>query len=320
MKGGKTKRIMYKIAAYITGYEDTESIQLCVKSLDNQSYPTKKILIVDNSCNKLDISIQTSHFIKHISNNIGVAGGLKFAIEWVIENNYDFLWTFDQDSQPEPNTLEILLSEYEYLNQQNISVGIIAPTIIDLQTQKKLPNGLLKTYKFEWIDSDNSPCPFHYYREKLYQCDVVITSGSLINLQAAKQTPLPNPELFIDGVDWDYCLKLKQNGYHICVTQKAFLQHNFGTYLTTIGKQTPIYIYSPLRYYYINRNHTYIETRLSSHPLDIILSFIHRLKTLIKKIVKIILFEPDRKLLKIWASCLGFTHGLIGKLGKTWLP
>jgi hypothetical protein len=27
-----------------------------------------------------------------------------------------------------------------------------------------------------------------------------------------------------------------------------------------------------------------------------------------------------RKLLKLWASCLGFTHGLMGKLGKIWLP
>ncbi len=312
---------MMKIAVYVTVYKDFISTTSLLKKIYSQSYLVSKIFVVDNTPKSLfSEELLTNIVLKNHPENIGVAGGLNIAIQLAIENNYDFLWTFDQDSQPADDTLETLLIEYEYLKEQNIPVGIIAPTIVDCQTQKELPNGLLSNYKFDWIDLNIKPSPFYYYRENLYKCDVVITSGSLINLHAAKQTPLPNSDLFIDGVDWDYCLKLRQNGYHICVTQKAFMQHNFGTYLTTINQQTPIYIYSPLRYYYINRNHTYIETRLSSKPLDIIFSFIYRLKTLIKKIIKIILFEPNEKALKIWASCLGFTHGLIGKLGKTWLP
>ncbi|MEB3311043.1 MAG: glycosyltransferase family 2 protein [Snowella sp.] len=310
----------FKIAAYITAYQDLPSVETCIQSLEVQSCTLKQLLIIDNSQKALNLHIQIPHILQHHPENIGVAGGLKIAIQWAIENNYDFLWTFDQDSQPNPDSLEILLSEYEYLNQQNIPVGIISPTIIDSQTQKILPNDLKRAYRLQSLDPNSNPSAFQYYREQLYQCDVVITSGSLINLQAAKQAPLPNPDLFIDGVDWDYCLKLRQQGYHICVTQKTTMQHNFGTYLTNLNQQTPIYIYSPLRYYYINRNHTYLETRLSSNPFYIFLSLLHRLKTLLKKIIKILIFEPDHKRLKIWASCLGFTHGLMGKLGKIWLP
>ncbi|MBD2655382.1 glycosyltransferase family 2 protein [Synechocystis sp. FACHB-383] len=309
----------FNVVAYITAYQDLPSIQKCIKSLKFQSFIPKNLLIIDNSQKALSLDIQIPHIIQYCPENIGVAGGLKLATEWAIENNYDFLWTFDQDSQPDPNTLKILLSEYEYLNQKNIPVGIISPTIIDYQTQKKLPNGLLKKYKLEWILPEISPPFFHYYREKLYQCDVVITSGSLINLQAAKNIALPNPDLFIDGVDWEYCLNMRKHGYHICVSEKTTMQHNFGTYLTHLNKSHPIYIYSPLRYYYINRNHTYIETRLSNNPYYKTLSYLHRIKSLIKKIGKIIIYEPGQKLIKIWASCLGFYHGLIGKLGKTWL-
>jgi len=311
---------MYKVAAYITLYKDIDAIEKCLSCLYEQTYPIDKIFIVDNSPKRLDSLVFNNEkiIIDFHPENIAIAEGLNIGINWAIENKYDFLWTFDQDSEPNVDTLEILLSEYEYLAQCDIPVGIIAPTIIEIQTQQILPNAVRKSYRFEPFAP--TPSLFHYYREKLYQCDVVITSGSLINLQSAKQIPLPNPDFFIDGVDMDYCLKIGQHGYHVCVTQKAFMKHNFGTYLTTIWKKTPIYIYSSLRYYYINRNHTYIETRLSSKPIDIILSFIHRLTILIKNIVKIILFEPDQKPLKIWASCLGFTHGLIGKLGKTWLP
>ncbi len=308
------------ISAYITAYRDLPSIQNCIKSLEFQSITPENLLIIDNSQKALNLHIQIPYIIQHHPENIGVAGGINIAIQWAIDNNYDFLWTFDQDSQPDRNSLEILLSEYEYLSRKNIPVGIVSPTIIDCQTQKKLSNGLFKKYKLEWILSDVSPSPFAYYEDKLYQCDVVITSGSLINLQAAKNIPLPNPDLFIDGVDWEYCLNMRKHGYHICVSEKTTMQHNFGTYLTHLHKDHPIYIYSPLRYYYINRNHTYIETRLSNHLYYKTLSYLHRITSLIKKIGKIIIYEPDQKLLKVWASCLGFYHGLIGKLGKTWLP
>ncbi|BFM39494.1 hypothetical protein [Synechocystis sp. LKSZ1] len=312
----RNKANFIKIGAYITGYRDSYLIQKTIEYLVSQSHAVDFIFIVDNSPASLNISISIPHIIKHCPNNIGVAGGLSTSMQWFLDNEYDFIWAFDQDSQIAPNSLQIMLSEYNYLDKNHIPVAIISPTVIDSQSQIRLANGYLNKYQLNW----RLPNKVDYYQESLYQCDVVITSGSLINLQAAKNIPLPNPDLFIDGVDWEYCLNLRKQGYHICVSEKTTMQHNFGTYLTHLNKDHPIYIYSPLRYYYINRNHTYIETRLSDHPYYRTLSYLHRIKSLIKKIGKIIIYEPDQKLLKIWASCLGFYHGLIGKLGKTWLP
>lgn len=310
----------FNVAAYITAYQDLSSIKTCIKSLEIQSINLKNLLIIDNSQKALNLQIKIPHTIQHHPDNIGIGGGLNIAIQWAIHNNFNFLWAFDQDSQPNPDTLKNLLSDYQLLQQKNIPVGIISPTIIDAQTGIILPNDLNKKYRLKSYSPELTPSPFTYYAEKLYQCDVVITSGSLINLKAAKNIPLPNPDLFIDGVDWEYCLDMKKHGYHICVSEKTTMQHNFGTYLTHFHKDHPIYIYSPLRYYYINRNHTYIETRLSDNPYHKIRSYLYRIKSLIKKLFKIIIYEPNQKPLKIWASCLGFYHGLIGKLGKTWLP
>ncbi len=305
---------MYKVIAYITAYNDIQALNHCLAQLNQQTYLLDAIYIVDNSEVSILKYIQRSDHIiyHHYPNNIGVAGGLNQVITWSLNQQYDFLWTLDQDSAPSLDALKILLDEYQFLKQHKIEAGIIAPTIIDVKTKKILPNGYLKRYKFDWKLAEHS----YFVHKNLYQCDVVITSGSLVNLQVAQTISLPNPALFIDGVDWEYCLNFKNRGYPVFVTQKTTMQHHFGTYLTNITTQYPIYIYSPLRYYYINRNHTYIETRLSNNPLIIILSVLHRIKILIKKMIKIVVYEPDEKPLKLWASCLGFIHGIIGKLGK----
>ncbi|QUS59310.1 glycosyltransferase [Synechocystis sp. PCC 7339] len=316
MKYIKDKASTIKVGAYITSYKDTCCTQKIIGSLLLQSHKIDFVFIVDNSPSDLKLVVPVNHTIKYCPENIGVAGGLNIAIQWFLNKKYDFLWIFDQDSLPEFDTLKILLKEFDYLQSSKIPVGIISPAIVDVQTKSLLLCGYRTPFKLNW----QNPNQDYFYREKLYQCDVVITSGSLINLQAAKNIPLPNPDLFIDGVDWEYCLNMKKHGYHVCVSEKTTMQHNFGTYLTHLNQNHPIYIYSSLRYYYINRNHTYIETRLSNNPYYKTLSYLHRLQSLIKKIGKIIIYEPDQKLIKIWASCLGFYHGLIGKLGKTWLP
>ena len=313
---------MYKVAAYITAYEDLLSAKACLTSLNNQSYPIETILIVDNSKKKLELLLDFPNIIiKHHPENIGVAGGLNIAIQWAIENDYDFLWTFDQDSQPLSTTLAQLLTTYQELTKQGLSVGIIAPTIIDIQTNRKLQNGVFNKYKFRWIFSDQPEAKqfFKLHTDNLYECDVVITSGSLVNLNAAKNIPLPNTELFIDAVDWDYCMKMKAQGFSIIVADDAIVNHTFGQYKTLL-QNSPVYNYSALRYYYIIRNHTFIETRLSAKNNLLLLSLFYRLNVLLKKCLLIILYEKEQKILKLLACFQGMYDGLLGKLGKTYQP
>ena len=133
---------------------------------------------------------------------------------------------------------------------------------------------------------------------------------------------MPNEGLFIDAVDWDYCMKFRAKGYSIVVCTDAILKHNFGSYKSKPDNNklvtNPIYCYSALRYYYMCRNHTYIETRLSKQNNYLHISIIYRIYSLIKKIAKVILYEQEQKILKVWACIRGTCDGFIGKLGKTW--
>lgn len=302
-----------KIAAYITCYQDEKSANICIQAIKSQSIEVTDIFIVDNSNPSLLLNDNNhSLLIHHYPNNIGVAEGLGKALEWFVIKEYDFLWTFDQDSIPTYNCLELLLEQYNKLSEfDNYDVGIIAPTPIDPKTGEVITGALFVNDRFVGINHDRSV--------DFYECDAPITSGSLIPLTVAKSIDLPRSELFIDGVDFDYGLRITKKGFHNIIVTQAIMHHNFGNpqKVRFIHKNIYIQQYSDLRYYYICRNHTYLEIN-NSQGFYRFTSLIQRIKSMLYKIMLITLYSHDNKVLKIWACLIGTYHGLISKLGKNW--
>jgi rhamnosyltransferase len=299
-----------KILAYITVYNDYQALAKLLLAIKQQSYQVDQIFICDNSLKKTTIS-DDNVIIKHHPKNIGIAAGIKEALELAIEENYTFLWTFDQDSIPTPNCLEILLYNFNQLNQEDYQIGIIAPTPLDPNNSQIIEGAIFNQDHFIGFTPENNNLP--------YECDAPITSGSLISLVAAKTIDPPCSELFIDGVDLDYGYRLKQQGFHNIIIPDAIMYHNFGNpqIVTFLKKQLIFQQYSPLRHYYICRNHTYLETKFSKKHYKIT-SFLKRFKYLLYTIIKIGLYDRDKQLVKICACLLGTYHGFIGKMGKYW--
>jgi rhamnosyltransferase len=302
----------FKVLAYITAYEDHKAVETCITALKNQSSAVEKILIVDNSTRQsILLSNYENVIIKHHPENLGVAGGFQIALEMALKEEYDFLWTFDQDSVPAPDCLKILLEEYNQLSQAKYKVGIIAPTSIDCRTHEVVEAAIFVRDRFTSRK--------HISQEQPYECDAPITSGSLISIAAAKSIPPPRTELFIDGVDFDFGMCLKQNGFHNLIVPQAILEHKFGNPIKVrfFYKERFVQKYSALRHYYICRNHTYLETRYAK-GLYRFTSCLQRLRYMMRTIVLTILYDHENKTLKIWACLLGTYHGLKGKLGKNW--
>ena len=307
---------MYKVCAYITSYNDLEAVNNCIFALGQQTYPIEKIHIIDNSSQPITLEKEENKItIDHHPENIGISGGLKIGIKKAIAEGYDFLWTFDQDSQPLPDVLEKLLNNYDNFTKSGQQIGIIAPLPIDDITGQVWHGIVFDKYKFiETNDSKN--------QLNTYECDAVITSGSLVSLSAAKKVDLPEEGFFIVAVDWDYCLKFLDKNYKIYVVKDAIIKHRFGNSRPDKAifrkREVMIYNYSALRYYYMCRNHTFIETRLASLNGNLARSVLRRFKFLAIILIKIIFYERSQTLLKIWACLKGTYDGFRGKLGKTW--
>ncbi len=302
-----------KVAAYITLYKDKQAASKCLQAIKSQSIAIDIVFIVDNSEQELlEPDNIASILIHHYPENIGIGQGLALALEWATKESYDFLWTFDQDSLPTKNCLEILLKTYKKLSlEYGKKIGIIAPTAIDHKTEEVVQGAVFVGDQFiGWKHNKNVD---------FYECDSPITSGSLISIAAAKTVDHPRAELFIDGIDLDYGLRLRQQGFHNLIVTTAIMYHNFGNPVKVKFFQREIIIhqYSALRNYYITRNHTYLETR-NAEGLYRLMSCGRRIKYLLRRIVTILLYDPEDKTLKVWACLLGTFHGFQGKLGKTW--
>ncbi len=302
-----------KVLAYITAYEDNKAVKNCVQALKNQSFPIDKIFIVDNSCvNPVLLPKCEDILIRRYPENLGVSGGLKLALELAIIQEYDFLWAFDQDSVPTSDCLRIIIETYHRLDKIKHIIGIIAPTSIDLRT-----NTVVECAKF--IGHCFKGCK-HNSQLETYECDSPITSGSLISIAAAKTISFPCVDLFIDGVDLDYGLQLRQNGFVNLIVTQAIMHHNFGNPLKVkfLHRELDIQQYSALRHYYICRNYTYLEMKYARGWYRLY-SFKHRIKYLLYSTIKILLYDSENKALKIWACLLGTYHGFQYKLGKIWI-
>ena len=303
--------INYRVAAYITAYKDEQAIKKCLEYIAKQSYPIEKVFILDNSPGSIPLDEYENLIIKHCPENLGIGAGLAMALLWSIKTEYDFLWSFDQDSYPTKDCLKTLLISYEKLVLRKYSIGIIAATPIEMKSQKKIGGAIYNGKKFIEHKPDNQLQPF--------ECDALITSGSLISLSAAQTIEPPKAELFIDGVDLDYCMRLQKNAFRNFIVPQALMYHNFGNpvLVNFLGNQKTVYLYSALRRYYICRNHTHLEINYAQGWHRIVTS-LERLKFMFKQIATILIYEPEQKLTKIWACCLGTYDGFIGKLGKTW--
>ncbi len=313
MSSGNQKT--YNVAAYITAYEDAIALNDCLTALRSQSYALKQIIIVDNSPRSLDLSdanrIDDRLLLWHHPENIGIAGGMALAIQWAVQQGYDFLWTFDQDSAPAADCLERLLKAYGEFATEGFPIGMMAPTAIDARTGQIVRPSLFLGDRFRGFLPDKPTVP--------YECDAPITSGALVWLQAVDRVEPPDRELFIDGLDLDYGLRLRQAGFHNLVVPGATMYHRFGVpfQVELFGKKKAFQLYAPLRYYYICRNHTYLELQHSKGWYRFTCS-LRRVKFLLLTILKILAFDSGSKPKKAIACMFGTYHGFLGKLGKNW--
>ncbi len=298
------------VAAYVTAYEDAEALKVCLNALLLQTCSIEQVFVVDNSHQPLSLEPDAKIRVFHHPENVGIAAGIRVAIEHAINEGYDFLWMFDQDSQPTPTCLELLLKAYLDLAVDS-EIGIVAPSAIDTRTGETVEPARFLGDRFEGYKAPSQTEPF--------ECDAPITSGSLLWLKTTERVRSPNPKLFIDGVDLEYGLRLRRAGFRNFVVPKALMYHRFGEPLTVrfAGRKKTIQLYSALRHYYICRNHTYLEFSYAEGR-DRITCSLRRVKYAIRISIIILFLDPIAKFEKIKACMIGTYYGFRGNLDQPW--
>ena len=149
--------------------------------------------------------------------------------------------------------------------------------------------------------------PSHQETDVIHQC---ITAGNLVRLEAWKKAGGFSEELFIDGVDFDFCLKIEKAGYKILRVNRIQLLQEVGH-----GKKIPLPFHhqmsvlhhSPTRLYYIARNYLYIGKKHHQRW--------HWTVEVAKRMFIVLCFEKNRWK-KLRYMLIGIRHSMKGILGK----
>lgn len=282
---------MAKIAATVILYNPADNT---VKNIMSYLPFIHRLYVYDNSkyANSELLSNLNSPTIiyHHDGNNRGIAERLNQAVSAAQEDGFELLLTMDQDSRFSPGDVQI------YVN-----------CIVSFPEKYRVAMFGIET---GLLDRDNNAgCEFELVKE-------LITSGSVINLQNSSQVGRFDENLFIDEVDLDYCYSASIVGLTLVKFKNITLNHHLGTVsyhrsLATL-KKTPRTLHSPIRLYYIVRNHFYLSRKFSGKFDQ---EMMHKRKLLWNRLKNNILYNKKR-LAVLKYSILGFTHYLAGKKGK----
>ena len=275
-----------KIIASIVLYNpDIERLSLNIKAILPQ---VSELIIVNNgSQNFGEVIDMTKEYtdISFIDNeeNLGIATALNQAAVFAQKNDYNWIITLDQDSVAPENLVSVYSS---FVNEKKI--GIVCCKIIDRNFGERQMQKM---------------------KHEVEEVPMCITSASMMNLEAWKSIGGFPDDFFIDSVDFDICLSMRECGYKIIRTNDTALLHEVGhselRYL--FGKEYQIYHHSPLRYYYMIRNGIYLGKR---HHF--VMRAVYRS---LRLFMLVMLFE-NNKITKAKMIGLGYWHTLIGRYGK----
>jgi len=145
--------------------------------------------------------------------------------------------------------------------------------------------------------------------------EVARTSGSLMPMWAFEECGWFREELFIDQVDFEYCLRLRARGYQIAECEGATLLHTLGApkIYSLFGRRLfGTTNHSAARRYYLARNRIWLLKKYwGLYPYWCAAACIATLKESLR-----ILLVEDGRWSKLGRTALGVRDGLLGRMGK----
>jgi len=191
--------------------------------IDNNSAPEQFEFVKNAKLNNVEI-------IRNKENE-GIAKALNQGASWALQKKYSWVLLMDQDSLASDDMVIQMIKAYEEALQKNN-----APALIGVN--------------FVYTINGKAAFTLEHRGESFFKTVGVQTSGSLLSLNMYESTGPFREDFFIDYVDTEYCLRLKNKGHHAIIACKAFMRHGLGTK----GASALTANYSPLRRYYRMRN------------------------------------------------------------------
>ncbi|MCS7090301.1 MAG: glycosyltransferase family 2 protein [Verrucomicrobiota bacterium] len=232
-------------AALVVTYQPSSDVITNVEALKDQF---GKVFVLDNGSSASSEPIfeglrQRGAHVVRLPSNVGIAGALNVGVRRVLAEGYRWVGLFDQDSAVPPFYLGALRRAYQACPWR-AQIGVLAPEHVAAENpgdaMSRLPVGL--ACRPVWT---------------------VMSSGSVVWTNVFETVGLFDERLFIDYVDFEFCLRVRLGGYKICRVSGLRLPHRLGR-ARQVGWgpfRRVIRSHPAWRYYYRTRNRVYLYKR-----------------------------------------------------------
>lgn len=264
-------------------------------NLTRMSEQVDNLLIVDNSPVKINIELDKATYLFN-GNKGGIAGALNQGLKCILENESDALiFLFDQDSNLPENFVN---NQVEFLKKHNAKC--VAPRYYDVNSKTFGNYTTLNKFSIKNI-----------YGEQLSEPTYVtfaITSGSLFSLDVIKEAGFMLESFFIDHVDSEFSVRLKDRGFGYLINPDVVFNHSIGERKLKrfLGINFKPNFHNPTRRYYAVRNAVFmLKIWGRKYPSLFWLLLLRN----VYEFLGIVLFE-DNRLNKFKALLLGISDGI----------
>lgn len=221
------------------------------------------------------------------SANLGIAAALNTGARRALEDDYEYLLTMDQDSVVTPDMIRSL---WVCLEDTGVDcIGIVSP--------------------FHQLKGDDMS-PSTDWSE----VEVAMTSGNLLSLAAYQKVGPFRDDYFIDYVDHEYCLRLRNSGFQVIQANRALLRHSLGemTWRRLLHKRIKLGNHPPIRRYYSFRNRFHLHREYAPRFPGY---FRYFYREVFQEILALFFFEKDKfsKLRMMMKGYLDYRNGIFGK-------
>jgi rhamnosyltransferase len=308
------------VLGYIAAFNDKERLDRCIQGLLYQTYPVKKILVVDNGSS--DGTSQKT-FPKEVTllchkENRGTSGAVVTGFNYAISKGYDWMWVFDADSVPHTDALKNLVELFNVLPPEiQNKIRVLGSLPVDVENQRP-HHGIMFTTKANtkgFIEVNPDP------NVAFYECDSIIWSGSLFNLKAVKQIGLPIEDYVLDWGDHEYGYRGKEAGYKTFMSQLSIIDHNLHPIPTVrsfrLGPVSfSVFTSPPIRRYYFFRNILYfwLYEYHCKNLSEVLLPYFWLLR-FVSLMARILILNKNPRL-ELWACLRGIRDGIGKKLHR----
>lgn len=235
------------VCIIIVNYNGEEDTIACIKSLNRMTYSIFDIIVVDN-CSTNPISETGKSIIENIGHliflnqNLGFAGGNNVGIKYAIDLGAELVCLLNNDTEVEPDFLDIMVDQY----LKNPDVGIIGGRI------NYYYNKDLIWYGGGHFD-EKSGWGMHERNKEICKektgvvRKVTFITGCLMLIPAKtlKKVGLLDESMFLYCEDTDYCCKVNKAGLKMLYCEDVKIYHKVNGATSKIND---------IKYYYLIRN------------------------------------------------------------------